>query len=533
MDEAWQQDEQSRSRQPAQSASYPLPPNEFYGEDQNQVDSESDARQDESDESDGEEAGSEQDDQPQSRQLAEPASHPSPPIMSRGDASDAIEVIDSSDEENQPRRNGTSSAESEDDDEEEAGSEPNAEDFGSDAASTQEREAYVQGEQHSERGYDDENVSPIRYAVTGTQRPSDYDMDDDESGRGYESDEEGADEESEVQGQADQTEFELAGRHSSEDELAEDDEDQRSDTEMVYAAYTDVGRPRAISQRQSQSPIALDIDPALQSEHTEVEGPVQMVQVSSQSIVARGLLQMAHGTASLASTILEVTTNDAATDRAAIGDAHVPSDALEADVPEGDDLRIQEPQSEMIDAQVQMVDVFAEAVELEPSASRGAVGMEDAIPASTSAPELPRSMILSDLPAALPTSTSTEYEADNELLPEEAVSAAPSISTFSAIFADTPPHLSPTREPHAEYSAMENVEQGAESPAGGDAAPISQHEEEPRTQETIDIDVDVQAEDVSVRSIESDAEAGQSTASTGDGDGSGKISQPSVAYFVC
>jgi hypothetical protein len=313
-------------------------------------------------------------------------------------------------------------------------------------------------------------------------------MEDDPSENGYESDEEGADDESDVQGQAGATELEqdaMVMRESSEDELAEDQEDQQANVEMEYAVYPEVERPRRTVQPSGEGEVALDIDPALQYEYTEVEQTQQMVQVSSQSVVASGLLQLAYGTGSGIAAIPEVTTPSASLERTVSEDRQIHPEASEAALPRDDGSPLQEPESD--DFEDRMAEDVSGADELEPSATRAAAAVDDAYPERemTSAPEISRSTIPSGRPAVLSTSTHTEYEADDELHEEEGMSAAPSISTFSAIFANTPTHLSPAWESHADYVAK-NEEEG--HPVDANAVDTSRLEEEPRTQDTVDID---------------------------------------------
>lgn len=543
-DAVWEDDQQPRSRQPAQPASYPSLSNQSREEEQDQADSQSDTGQVEYEKSEGDEAGRQEEEQSPLRQLARPASYPSPPTQ-RGDASDAIEFIDSSDEENesaQPRRNESASQESGEDNEERPrrGLSGDASGDGavSDAETADERSAHSQEEENSEGDHDDENVEPLHFAGSSTTRPSDYDMDDDGSENGYESDEEGADEESDVQDQADATELNrdaIVMRESSEDELAEDEEDQQANVEMEYAAYSEVERPHRTVQLSSEGDVALDIDPALQYDYTEVEQPQQMVQVSSQSVVVSGLLQMAYGTESRVSAIPEVPTPVVALEREESGDRQILPDATEATLPRDDGSSLPEPENEYLEAR--MAEEVSGADELEPSATQATAAVDHVIPETTSAPELSRSAIVSDLPAVLPTSTFTENEADDELQQEGGLSAAPSISTFSAIFANTPTRLSPARDAYDEIVALDRGESYSVDAIAMDASRL---EEEPRTQDTLDFDVDSGADVLSVRSgaesddeLESDEESAHPTVTAEAHDAAGKGLHMSSKSIAC
>lgn len=517
--------EQPRSRQLAQPASYTSPPNLSYDEDENQVVSEDGTRDDEYDESEEEGPGSEREEQPRVRHLAQPASHSFPPNMSSGHAGDAIEVIDSSDEESQggqpqQRENAGSGSEEGDEADSEMCSEVPDQEANDDEVSPQERIIHAQGEEFSEGEYDNDGVGPPHLAESNTQRPSDYDMSDDESRGGYESDVEGADEGLDLPERPDQTQSGYLDRQASKDELAEDDEDQQSDTEMAHVPYPE--RPRVMLPRQSEGAVALDIDPSLHSEYVEEVQPVQMDQVSAQSVVVSGLLQMAQGLGSQAAAIPGVFENAAAAERAQTQDTHVLPETLDASLSKEDAPPIQAPEDNDSNAQVQMTEVSIEAFERDSSAQRSPVA-ESVFPETFSAPELTRSAILSDLPTARPASAITEYEADNELLPEAAPSAAPSLSTFSPTFADTPLRPSPTRDSlYVDDAAADGGEVGEEHPAVTTAMTAGQPDEEPRTQETMDVDVDASEDVVSVRSVASVAEGRHPAASSEAGDGSGK-----------
>lgn len=544
-DAVWEDDEQPRSRQPAQPASYPSPPNQSREEDQDQVYSESETGQVAYEESEGDEAGSQEEQQPSPRQPLQLASYLSPPTHG-GNASVAIEFIDSSDGENESAQTRQSESASQESGEErddrprrELRGELSGDVGASDAEAAPERSVDSREEENSEVEYADENEEPPRFTATSTQRPSDYDMEDDRSENGYESDEEGADDESDVQDQADATELEhdaIVMRGSSEDELAEDEEDQQATVETEYAVNSGVERPRRTVEPSSEGDVALDIDPALHYEYTEVEQAQQMVQVSSQSVVASGLLQLAYGTGSRIAAVAQVTTPGAALGRADSEDRQIHPEAIEAALPRHDGSPLQEPESD--DLEDRMAENVSGAVELEPSATQAAAVVDDAYPETetTSAPGISRSAIPSGRPAILSTSTYTEYEADDELHEEEGLSAAPSISTFSAIFANTPTRLSPARESHADYVA-ENEEEG--HPVDANAVDTSRLEEEPRTQDTVDIDasprVDVGSGAESDEELESVGEAANHTSTADAPNATGKgsyMSSKSLSWLT-
>jgi hypothetical protein len=247
-------------------------------------------------ESEADDQESEEEEPSTSRHPAQTTSRVSPLERSLGSEPDAIEVDGDSSEGESDNEERTQHNQSGSDRSEGEGRLSPIAQYGEEESGSEDA---VQGghiEPYEAESDEENGAAPPLAHLRQSQRPSDYDVEESETGSGYGSDPQVDADRDDLQGSYDDDEAETAGardgiQEMSEDELAGDeDEDVAASGGVEQPEYW---RPTRTAQVASQWNPNSDIDPVLSGNNELVETQ-EMVQISSHGLAVESLVQMAY-----------------------------------------------------------------------------------------------------------------------------------------------------------------------------------------------------------------------------------------------